>query len=59
VLEGKPGPYRDVALLNAAAALLVAGKAETLRDGAKLAAQSIDSGAAKARLEKLVVVSNG
>jgi anthranilate phosphoribosyltransferase len=59
VLEGKPGPYRDVALLNAAAALLVAGKAETLRDGAKLAALSIDSGAAKARLEKLVVVSNG
>jgi anthranilate phosphoribosyltransferase len=59
VLEAKPGPYRDVALLNAAAALLVAGKAETLRDGAKLAAQSIDSGAAKARLEKLVVVSNG
>ncbi len=59
VLEGKPGPYRDIALINAAASLIVAGKANALADAAKLAAQSIDSGAAKARLEKLVTVSNG
>ncbi len=58
VLEGKPGPYRDIAVINAAASLVVASKANTLAEGAKLAAQSIDSGAAKARLEKLVQVSN-
>jgi anthranilate phosphoribosyltransferase len=58
VLEGKPGPYRDIAVINAAASLVVSGKANTLAEGAKLAAQSIDSGAAKARLEKLVQVSN-
>lgn len=58
VLEGKPGPYRDVALLNAAAALVVAGKAATLGDGVALAAQSVDSGAAKARLDRLITVSN-
>lgn len=58
VLEGKPGPYRDVAILNAAASLVVAGKTDTLADGMKLAAKSIDGGAAKARLEKLMQVSN-
>jgi anthranilate phosphoribosyltransferase len=58
VLEGKPGAYRDVAILNAAASLVVAGKANALAEGVKLAAQSVDSGAAKARLEKLVQVSN-
>jgi anthranilate phosphoribosyltransferase len=54
VLDGKPGPYRDIVLLNAAAALIVAGKARDLRAGVDLAAQSIASGAAKARLERLV-----
>jgi len=44
--------------MNAAASLVVASKANALADGVKLAAQSIDSGAAKARLEKLVTVSN-
>lgn len=58
VLDGKPGPYRDIAVLNAAASLIVAGKADALAEAAKLAAQSVDSGAAKARLEKLVTVSN-
>jgi anthranilate phosphoribosyltransferase len=58
VLEGKPGAYRDIALMNAAASLVVAGKANALADSVKLAAQSIDSGAARARLEKLVTVSN-
>jgi anthranilate phosphoribosyltransferase len=58
VLEGKPGPYRDVVLFNAAAALLVAGKAQTLREGVALAAQSIDSGKARAVLEALVKLSH-
>jgi anthranilate phosphoribosyltransferase len=58
VLEGKPGAYRDVAILNAAASLVVAGKASALADGVKLAAKSVDSGSAKARLDKLVQVSN-
>jgi anthranilate phosphoribosyltransferase len=58
VLDGRPGPYRDVAILNAAASLVVAGKASALADGVKLAAKSVDNGSAKARLEKLVQVSN-
>jgi len=58
VLEGKPGPLRDIALLNAAAALVVAGKAESLADGLKLAQKSVDSGEAKKRLDRLVAVSN-
>jgi anthranilate phosphoribosyltransferase len=59
VLGGKPGPYRDIAVMNAAASLVVAGKAAALADGAKLAAHSMDTGAAKARLDKLIAVSNG
>src|SRR6185312_9118007 len=58
VLDGKPSAYRDVALLNAAAALIVAGKAKSLADGVALSAQSIDSGAAAARLKHLIAVSN-
>jgi anthranilate phosphoribosyltransferase len=50
VLQGKPGPHRDVVLLNAAAALTVSGTVPDLHAGLQLAAQSIDSGAA---LEKL------
>ncbi len=57
VLEGMPGPYRDVALLNAAATLVVAGKAKDLKEGVALGTQSIDSGAAEARLKKLIAVS--
>jgi anthranilate phosphoribosyltransferase len=53
LLEGEKGAYRDIVLLNAAAALLVAGKTETLEDGVTLAAKSIDSGAAKGVLEQL------
>ncbi|MEM9682206.1 MAG: anthranilate phosphoribosyltransferase [Pseudomonadota bacterium] len=56
LLGGTPGPYRDVVLLNAAAALVVAGRAETLRDGAALAARSIDEGAAKTALEGMLSV---
>jgi len=53
LLEGEKSAYRDAVLLNAAAALLVAGKVDNLKDGANLAAQSIDSGAAKEKIEAL------
>lgn len=53
VLRGEPGPARDVVLLNAAAALLAAGVAANLSEGVRLAARSIDSGAAYARLNGL------
>jgi anthranilate phosphoribosyltransferase len=59
VLDGMPSPYRDVALLNAAAALVVAGRAKSLREGVALGIKSIDGGAALARLKQLIVVSNG
>ena len=58
VLQGTKGPFRDVALLNAGAALAVAGKAKELKEGVALAAKAVDSGAAKDRLDKLVAVSN-
>src|SRR5487761_1577293 len=58
VLDGLPSPYRDVALLNAAAALIVAGRAKTLKEGVALGTRSIDSGAAAARLKHLIAVSN-
>jgi anthranilate phosphoribosyltransferase len=58
VLQGNEGPIRDIVLFNAAAALLVAGKAKTLRDGVALAADSIDSGRAIRVLEALVARTN-
>ena len=58
VLDGVPGPARDVVVLNAAAALAVAGRADGLADGATLAARAIDGGAAAAALAKLVAISN-
>jgi anthranilate phosphoribosyltransferase len=54
VLAGRKGAPRDVTLLNAGAAIMVSGRAATLHDGVKLAAESIDSGAAQAKLAKLV-----
>ncbi|MDZ4842216.1 MAG: anthranilate phosphoribosyltransferase [Hyphomicrobium aestuarii] len=57
LLDGAAGPYRDIVVLNAAAALMVAGKAETIAEGARIAARSIDSGAAKAALNRLVAIS--
>jgi len=53
LLDGEPSAYRDVVVLNAAAALLVSGEAPDLKQGAAIATQSIDSGAAKAKLESL------
>jgi len=58
VLGGQQGAFRNIVLLNAAAALLVAGKAKTLREGVTLAAQSIDSGKARGVLEALVKLSH-
>ncbi|HEY4983336.1 MAG TPA: anthranilate phosphoribosyltransferase [Pseudolabrys sp.] len=58
VLKGKPGPFRDVSILNAAAALIVAGNAKDLKEGAALAAKSIDSGEAEGSLDRLIAVSN-
>jgi anthranilate phosphoribosyltransferase len=58
VLDGMPSPYRDVALFNAAAALIVAGRAKDLKEGVALGTQSIESGAAASRLKHLVAVSN-
>ena len=58
VLDGRPSAYRDVALLNAAAALIVAGRAKTLKEGVELGARSLDSGAALGKLKQLIAVSN-
>jgi anthranilate phosphoribosyltransferase len=59
LLGGLKGPFRDIVLFNAAAALLVAGKAQSLREGVALAAEAIDSGKALAVLERLVALSHG
>ncbi len=56
LLGGEEGPYRDIVLLNAAAALIVAGSVGNLRDGATLAARSIDEGAALAALEGMLAI---
>ncbi|MBC8338978.1 MAG: anthranilate phosphoribosyltransferase [Rhodospirillales bacterium] len=58
VLDGAPGPYRDIVVFNAAGALIVAGKADDLKAGAEMAAASIDGGKAKAALEKWVAITN-
>src|SRR5512146_2686074 len=58
ILEGKESPCRDVALLNAAAALVAAARADHIRDALPLAAQSLDAGAARRKLEALVRFTN-
>jgi anthranilate phosphoribosyltransferase len=58
VLKGKKGAFRDVALMNAAAGLVVAGCAMDLKQGFALAAKSVDSGEAEGRLDRLIAVSN-
>ena len=58
VLSGKKGPKRDISLLNAAAALVVAEQCDALQDGLELAAKAVDSGAAAQTLETLVRLSN-
>jgi anthranilate phosphoribosyltransferase len=59
LLEGELGAYRDAVLLNAAAALVVAGKASALPLGVELARESIDSGAALGKIEALVAATRG
>ena len=58
LLEGEPGAFRDTVLFSSAAALIVAGKVETLRAGVAQAAAAIDSGRAKQTLARLVAISN-
>lgn len=57
LLEGEKSPYRDIVLFNAAAAFIVAGEAGDLKEGVERATEQIDSGRAKATLDKLVKVS--
>ena len=58
ILNGEKGIKRNAVLLNAGAALYIAGKATNMKDGVKLAAELIDSGKAKATLEKFISLSN-
>jgi anthranilate phosphoribosyltransferase len=58
VLEGKKGPTRDVVLLNSGAALYVGRAAASIEDGMGLAAESIDSGKARQKLERLAQMTN-
>jgi len=57
ILSGARGPRRDVVLLNAGAALFIAGRVDTVKEGIAIAASAIDSGAAQQRLEKMVTSS--
>jgi anthranilate phosphoribosyltransferase len=57
ILDGEPGPKRDIVVMNAAAALVVGARARDLKEGSELAAHAIDSGVARARLERLIVLS--
>ncbi len=58
ILSGKTGPQRNTVLMNAGAALYIAGKAESIAEGIELAAKQIDSGAALKKLEDIIRVSN-
>ncbi len=58
LLDGKPSAFRDIVILNAAAALVVAGVAKDLKEGAELAARAIDTGAARKALDDLVRITN-
>jgi anthranilate phosphoribosyltransferase len=59
LLDGQTGPYRDIVLLNSAAALIVAGKATDLKAGAAMASTSIDQGKARQALNRMVDITNG
>lgn len=58
VLEGRAGPYRDIVLMNAGAAFLIADRVATLQEGVALSAETIDSGRALEALQTLVAASN-
>ncbi len=57
VLAGEPGPHRDIVVLNAGAGLVVGGGAANLAEGLTIAAETIDSGAAAATLDRFVAAS--
>jgi anthranilate phosphoribosyltransferase len=57
LLDGRTGAYRDIVCLNAAAAFLVAERAETLREGIAMASDAIDSGAARRALDGLIAAT--
>ena len=59
ILAGEPGPRRDFVCINAAAALVAAGRAANFKEGARIAAEAIDSGAARAKLRGLIAFSQG
>jgi anthranilate phosphoribosyltransferase len=59
VLKGRKGPFLDVSILNAAAGLVVAGRAADLKQAVALAQKSIDSGEAESRLQRLINASEG
>lgn len=59
LFDGEQCAYREIVLLNAAAALIVSGRTDRLREGVDIAAKAIDCGAAKETLAKLVAASNG
>lgn len=59
LLAGEPSAYRDAVLLNAAAALVVADRVKSLPEGVEIARESIDSGAAKAKIEALAKLTTG
>jgi anthranilate phosphoribosyltransferase len=58
VLRGKKNAFRDVAILNAAAAIVVSGKAKDLKEGVAIATKAVDSAEAEGRLDRLIAVSN-
>ncbi|ARJ67699.1 anthranilate phosphoribosyltransferase [Magnetospirillum sp. ME-1] len=58
LLKGEQGAYRDIVVLNSAAALMVAGKVDSLSDGARAAEQAIDRGEAEAVLERMIAITN-
>jgi anthranilate phosphoribosyltransferase len=58
LVDGEKGRYRDIVLLNAGAALMVSGTVKDVKEGVELAARALDSGAAKAKLDALIVASN-
>jgi len=59
ILNGKKGPKRDMVLMNSSVALMAADKVKNFKNGVKMAAQAIDTGAALKRLEKLIEITNG
>ena len=59
ILDGDHGARRDIVLLNSAFALMAGGKADSVKEGVELAAATIDSGAAREKLDRLVEVSSG